>query len=220
MSHAPPSRGAALAIALASLTACVSFGPSTPPTRFALQADFEGQPIAGPGPALVVAVPTAAAGFDGPRIAYVRRAHELQFFARSEWVDAPARMLAPLLVQALERSGGFQAVAGARTPAAAGLRLESELVRLQQEFTVRPSRVRLTLRVQLSDVASRRVLGTRELEAVEEARSDDPYGGVEAANRAVRRLLDEVVAYCLEVSREASATRGPASGGPSRIGDR
>lgn len=218
MSRARSSRGAALATALAGLTACVSLGPPTPPTRFALQADFEGQPVAGPGPALVVAVPTAAAGFDGPRIVYVRRAHELEFFARNEWVDAPARMLAALLVRALERSGRFQAVAEARTPAAAGLRLEAELVRLQHEFTTRPSRVRLTLRVQLSDVASRRVLGTREFEAVEEAHSDDPYGGVVAANRAVRRVLDEVVTYCVEASigsEEGSSARPSAS---SRIG--
>jgi cholesterol transport system auxiliary component len=194
----PGALPAALGIVLAGLTACVSLGPSTPPTRFALQADFEGQPVAGTGPALVVAVPTAAAGFDGPRMVYVQRAHELEFFARNEWVDAPARMLAPLLVRALERSGRFQAVAEARTAAAAGLRLESDLVRLQQEFTVRPSRVRLTVRVQLSDVASRRVLGAREFEAVEEALSDDPYGGVVAANRAVRRVLDDIVAYCVE----------------------
>jgi cholesterol transport system auxiliary component len=190
----------ALGTLLAGLTACVSLGPPTPPTRYELQADFEGQPVAGPGPALVVAVPTAAAGFDGPRIVYVRRAHELEFFSRSEWVDAPARMLAPLLVRALERSGRFAAVAEARTGSAAGLRLDSEIVRLQQEFTVRPSRVRVTVRVQLSDVASRRVLGAREFEAVEAALSDDPYGGVVAANRAVRRVLDDIVAYCVDLA--------------------
>ncbi len=201
MSYAPSSRGAlqaALGTVMVGLIACVSLGPETPPTRYELQAEFEGQPVAGPGPALVVAVPTAAPGFDGPRIVYVRRSHELEFFSRSEWVDAPARMFAPLLVRALERSGRFQAVAEARSAAAAGLRLESDIVRLQHEFTVRPSRVRLTVRVRLSDVASRRVLGAREFEAVEEAPSDDPYGGVVAANRAVRQVLDDIVAYCAE----------------------
>jgi cholesterol transport system auxiliary component len=183
---------------MVGLIACVSLRPATPPTRYELHAEFEGQPVGGPGPLLVVAAPTAAPGFDGPRIAYVQRPHELEFFARSEWVDAPARMLAPLLVRALERSGRFQAVAEARTTAAAGLRLESDIVRLQHEFTARPSRVRLTVRVQLSDVASRRVLGAREFEAVEEAMSDDPYGGVVAANRAVRRVLNDIVAYCVE----------------------
>ncbi len=119
------------------LSGCVSLGPSMPSTRYELQAAVEGQPVAGAGPALVVAPPTAAPGFDGPRIVYVKRSHELEFFTRSEWVDTPARMLAPLLVRALERSGAFASVAEARSAAAAGLRLDAEIVRLQQEFTER-----------------------------------------------------------------------------------
>ena len=168
--------------------------------------DFDGQPVTGPGPALVVAQPTAAPGFDGSRIAYVEMPHKLEFFSRSEWVDTPARMFAPLLVRALERSGAFASVAEARSAAVAKLRLETEIVRLQHEFTQRPSRVRLTVRIQLSDVPTRHALGSREIEAVEEAPSDNPYGGVVAANRAVRRVLDEIVAYCRERSVERAAS--------------
>jgi cholesterol transport system auxiliary component len=197
--------GALWAVAV-GLSACVSLGRETPSTRYELQAVFEGQPVAGPGPALVVAPPTAAPGFDGPRIVYVKRSHELEFFTRSEWVDTPARMLAPLLVRALERSGAFASVAEARSAAGAELRLEAEIVRLQQEFTGRPSRVRLTVRIQLTEVPSRRVLGVREVEAVEEAPSEDPYGGVVAANRAVRWVLDEIVAYCGERAAARAAS--------------
>jgi cholesterol transport system auxiliary component len=200
-----PLPGALCAVAV-SLSACVSLGSSTPSTRYELQAVFEGQPVGGTGPVLVVAPPTAAPGFDSPRIVYVKRPHELEFFTSSEWVDTPSRMLAPLLVRALERSGAFASVAETRSAAAAGLRLEAELVRLQQEFTERPSRVRLTVRIQLSEVPSRRALGAREIEAVEEAPSDDPYGGVVAANRAVRRVLDEIVAYCRERSAGSAAS--------------
>jgi cholesterol transport system auxiliary component len=200
------SRALGGALCTAALAACVSLGPSTPTARYELQAAFDGQPVAGPGPALVVAQPTAAPGFDGSRIVYVETPHKLEFFSRSEWVDTPARMLAPLLVRALERSGTFASVAEARSAAAATLRLDTEIVRLQHEFTMRPSRVRLTVRVQLSDVPSRNALGAREIEAVEEAPSDNPYGGVVAANRAVRRVLDEIVAYCRERSVEPAAS--------------
>jgi cholesterol transport system auxiliary component len=216
----PRASSAALpgALCAAALTACVSLGPSTPSTRYELQAVFDGQPVTGPGPALVVAQPTAAPGFDGSRIVYVEMPHKLEFFSRSEWVDTPARMLAPLLVRALERSGTFASVAQARSAVAAGLRLEAEIVRLQQEFTERPSRVRLTVRIQLSDVPSRRVLGAREIEAVEGAPSDDPYGGVVAANRAVRRVLDEIVAYCGERAVEhASAEAPPRATTPANL---
>ena len=196
----------ALCVMAAGLTACVSLGPSAPSTRYELQAVFDGQPVAGPGPALVVAQPTAAPGFDGSRIVYVEMPHKLEFFSRSEWVDTPARMFGPLLVRALERSGEFASVAEASSAAAAKLRLETEIVRLQHEFTQRPSRVHLTVRIQLSDVPTRHALGAREIEAVEEAPSDNPYGGVVAANRAVRRVLDEIVAYCRERSVEPAAS--------------
>lgn len=207
MTRPPASRLRNLALwaAALSVNACVSLGPRTPPARYELQAVLDGAPVAGEGPTLAVAQPTAAPGFQTPRMVYVKRAHELQAFARSEWVDTPARMLAPLLVRALERSGVFEAVTGAGSGAAAQLRLETELVRLQHEFTDRPSRVRLTLRVQLSDVRSRRVLGVREIEVVEEAPSEDPYGGVVAANGAVQIALEAVGAFCRERATEGLA---------------
>jgi cholesterol transport system auxiliary component len=198
-------RALPLCAALVTSPACVSLGPPTPTARYALEGFLDGAPVAGPGPVLVVAQPTAAPGFGSPRIVYVKRAHELQAFARSAWVDPPARMLGPLLVRALERSGAFAAVTDATSGAAAELRLETELVRLQQEFTSRPSRVRLTLRVQLSEVRSRRVLGVREIEELEEAPSDDPYGGAVAANRAVRRALEAVASFCGERLAERPA---------------
>jgi cholesterol transport system auxiliary component len=140
---------------------------------------------------------------------YVKRPHQLQAFAHNEWVDAPAHMLAPLLVRTLERSGAFAAVTDAASGIAAELRLETELVRLQQEFTSHPSRVRLVLRVQLSEVRSRRVLGVREIEALEDAPSEDPYGGVVAANRAAAKALAGVASFCSERSAVRSAPPPP-----------
>ena len=82
--------------------------------------------------------------------------------------------------------------------AAADLRLETELVRLQQDFGAKPSRVHFTLRAQVVDVAGRRVLASAEFDETEAAASDDPYGGVLAANRALARLLERVTAFCAE----------------------
>ncbi len=144
-------------------------------------------------------------GFDSARMVYVKRPSELDYFARNRWVDTPARMLTPLLVQALERSGAFRAVVRGSGPVTAQLRLDSEVVRLQQEFLHKPSRVRLTVRVQLIDLAGRRVLGSREFDVSEPAPSDDPYGGVIAANQVLRRVLGEVVEFCRARAASASA---------------
>jgi cholesterol transport system auxiliary component len=107
-------------------------------------------------------------------------------------------MITPLAARALEQSGAFAAVVRGRSAAAADLVLETDLVRLEQDFTVKPSRIELALHARLIDLRDRRVLATRELRAREDAPSDDPYGGVTAANRALARVLGELSAFCAE----------------------
>ena len=147
-------------------------------------------------PALVVNPPRAAAGFDSQRILYVREPYQLEYFAHSEWVDPPARMLAPLIVAAAENSGTFRSVMLAPTAAAGDLRLDTEIVRLQQDFATQPSRVHFTLRAHLVDNATRRVLAWRLFDASVAAATDDPYGGVVAANRAVQTVLEQLAGFC------------------------
>lgn len=152
-------------------------------------------------PTLIVNPPHAAAGFDSRRIIYVRELHKLEYYAHNEWVDTPARMLAPLIVAALENSGAFRAVVLTPSAASGDLRLDTEIVRLQHEFGAGPSRVRFTLRAYLVEVKSRRVLSSREFDASVPASSEDPYGGVLAANRAIQTVLGEVAAFCAETAR-------------------
>ena len=144
---------------------------------------------------LLVNLPQAQAGFDTERIAYLRRPHEVSYYTTSEWVEAPAQMLAPLLVRAFERMGTWQTVIQMPSGVRGDYRVDSDHLTLAQEFFQRPSRVRLTLRVQLIDLQGLRPIGTKAFEILEEAPSEDAYGGVTAANRAVARLLDEVTAW-------------------------
>jgi cholesterol transport system auxiliary component len=149
-----------------------------------------------PGAVLAVGPPRAWPGFDTPRMAYVRQPHELEYFTKSRWADAPARMLAPLLVRALGQSGAFGAVVHNPGAVAGTLRLDTELVRLQQEFQSPQSRVRVTLRAQLIDMQERRVIGAREFEEVEMAAAENAYAGVAALNRALERLLPRLAEFC------------------------
>jgi len=194
-------RAAAGFAAAALLAACAAV--QAPEADNASTYVLEAPPAAGaPRPkrdlVLEVAVPRARPGFDTPQMAYTQRANALEYFAKSRWADTPARMLAPLFAQSLERSGAFRAVVQAPSLAAAELRLETEIVRLQQDFSAKPSRVRLTLRAQLIDADARRVLASAEFDETEAAPSDDPYGGVIAANRALGRLLERLTQFCAE----------------------
>lgn len=146
--------------------------------------------------ALAVGETRAWPGFDGSAMAYTRRANELDYFAKNRWAEPPARMITPLVAQALERSGAFRAVVRTRSPAAADLRLDTDLERLVQDFRSQPSRIELALHAQLIDLRDGRVLAAQDFALTEDAPSDDPYGGVVATNRALARLLGELAAFC------------------------
>jgi cholesterol transport system auxiliary component len=149
---------------------------------------------------LAVSMPRAGSGFDTPRMAYQRQPHQLDYFVSSRWADTPPHMLEPLLTGALEQTGGFRAIV--RTPGlvTANLRLDTELLRLEQDFATKPSRIQLTLRAQLVDVAGKRFIAVQQFEATENAASDDAYGGVIAANRALQRVLGELADFCVNES--------------------
>ena len=151
-------------------------------------------------PTLLVSPPRAAAGFDSQRIIYMRDTYKLDYFAHSEWIDTPARMLTPAIVAAVENSNAFRAVVQTPSAAAGDLRLDTEILRLQHNFTESPSRVRFTLRAYVVDSATRRVLATREFDESVAAASEDPYGGVVAANRAVQIGMEKLASFCSDVA--------------------
>ena len=186
------------------LSSCSMLLPanSPPPTLFSFDSPetvIQVEPVATikvGAPALIVSIPRAAPGFDSCQIVYIRRAHTFEYFRQSQWVDTPANMLAPLVIAALERSGGFSAVIQSPTSVVGQLRLDVEIVRLQHEFLMLPSQAHFTLRVHLLDTATRQVIAWREFDAMVAAPSEDPYGSVLAANDAVRSVIKELVLFC------------------------
>ncbi|MBC7405709.1 MAG: membrane integrity-associated transporter subunit PqiC [Cytophaga sp.] len=154
------------------------------------------------GPTIVVSVPHAAAGFDSQHIVYVRQAHKLEYFQQSEWIEAPSVMLTPLVSSALERSGRFNSVVQSPTSVIGQLRLDLDIVRLQQEFFSVPSKVHFTLRAHLLDTSTRQVIAWREFDILVVSSSEDPYGGVIAANNAIRRVMDELAEFCIQAVDE------------------
>jgi cholesterol transport system auxiliary component len=141
---------------------------------------------------LTISPITARPGYDTPQIAYLRQPLELEYFATHRWADTPARMLKPLLLQALSP----QYITAAPGQVASNLRLDTELIRLQQDFTSHPSRVVITLRAQLIDVQEKRIIAVKVFDETEPSDSEDAYGGVLAANRALLRVLTQLAEFC------------------------
>ncbi|MEO7938114.1 MAG: ABC-type transport auxiliary lipoprotein family protein [Burkholderiaceae bacterium] len=198
-------------LAVSLLGGCSVLQPSgkPPPNFYALgptpgvspQSSPQPLPSNASAPTLLVLAPGAAAGFDSQRIIYIRQDHRIEYFAHNEWVDTPSRMLQSLLVEAMARSGVFSAVSPASGAAGGDIRLDTQIVRLQHEFQSQPSQVRFTLRATLVEDRSRRVLAWHEFDTVVAAASDDPYGGVTAASKAVQETLLQLATF----SRKAVA---------------
>ena len=208
----------ALALVLMGTAGCSGLLPKPTPlpsfyTLDGVQQDKGSRPIGAEearaestlGPLLVVHPPHAAAGFDSPRIIYTRELHRLEYFAHSEWIDTPARMLTPLIVAAVARGGSVRAAVPTPTAAQADIGLDTEIIRLQQDFSVPPSRVRFTLRATLVDSRTRKLIASREFDETVDSGSEDARGGVVAAHRAVELVLARLGTWCAEAARSLKA---------------
>ncbi len=147
---------------------------------------------------LIVNLSTAAAGFDSARMVYSRVPYKQEYFAHSQWVDTPARMLTPLIVKVLKAKSILSAVTISANSANSDYTLDTQIIRLQQEFFSPQSRERFTLRATLIDNIKHEVIFVRDLDVVVTAKTENPYGGVVAANEAVQMLLEELVVLCNE----------------------
>lgn len=155
------------------------------------------------GPVLLVSPPQAEPGFETERMVYVTRPYELEYYAVNQWAETPVRMFTPLLVRVLNQSGVWRAVIPLPSSVRGDYRLDSYGFVLQQEFLQQPSRVRLMIRTQLVDLKESTILSTRTFEVVENATSENPYGGVQAANRAVAEVLDQIGSWLRQCIRHA-----------------
>lgn len=206
------SRGAILVLLAAASASCTLLPApkATARTTFLLGPET---PFAGAAPAqcaartatLLVNVPREEPGYDTQRMVYLRRPHALNYFANSQWADTPARMLAPMIVKAVEETGCWHAVVRMPGVARGDYRLDTEDLVLEQDFFSRPSKVRVAIRAILVDVRDQSVVAARRFEASEEAPTEDAEGGAIAANRAALKLLDSLAAWVNEsVPREGS----------------
>jgi cholesterol transport system auxiliary component len=144
---------------------------------------------------LLVNLPREEAGFDTPRIAYLMRPFEVEYYAYNRWAESPGRLLFPLLVQGMARTDCWNHVASSNPGAASAYRLDTEILQWQQEFFTNPSRVRLSIRAQLVKVDKRQVIAVENFEIVKKTPSSDAYGAVMATNQGVEELLMEMAGW-------------------------
>lgn len=157
-----------------------------------------------PKQSILVTMPEAAAGFQDSDMLYVNKPFALRSFAKNAWVDQPAYMLLPLIAQSLQSTGYFYAVTSTVNSELTNYRLDTQLIRLQQNFLTRPSKIEFAAKVVLTHVSDNRVIASRIISEQINCPSDTPYGGVIAANRATKLFTAEVSRFVVSQVRKDS----------------
>lgn len=144
---------------------------------------------------LLVSKPLAASGYTTRDMRYMAKPYELASFAKNSWVAPPADMLETLLIESLENSQHFYAVVRAPFAGMTHYRLDTQLLSLRQNFLKRPSRIELAIKADLINQKTNKIVRSKRFIAEVKATEDTPYGGVMAANKAVRNVLGQIVRF-------------------------
>ncbi len=146
---------------------------------------------------IAVMQPESSAIYNTTEIAYTIAAYQVAYFARSRWIDTPPRMLQQLMIQTLQNTHHFKAVMFPTFTGHIDYVLSSQLVKLEQDFSVNPSLVKMIVRAQLLDAKTSRVLAVKQISVVVPAPQNTPYGGVMAANQAAADIVRQIAQFSL-----------------------
>ena len=154
---------------------------------------------------MLISQPEAMAGSQTEQMHYVQKPYELSTFAHNAWISSPANMLYPLIMQSIQKSGYFFAVASGPYVDKADYRLDTQLIELQQNFLPKPSVIVLVAKIMLTHIADNRVVASRIISQRINCPTDTPYGGVIAANKATQAftsILSEFVVTQVKQDRQ------------------
>ena len=190
-----------LMLGLLTLGGCSLFGPQNVPEvstyTLAVQRVHSHSPSTHKT-TLLVNTPTATAGYDSRKMIFTNKPYELGQFARSQWTAPPGEMLEPMLIQKLRDTGYFHAVVSNAYTTNRQLMLRTHLIELRQDFTVKPSQLRLAIQAELVNSDDNKVINSQTFTIAMPAYENTPYSGVVAANKAVDRLLTQIAQFSLK----------------------
>lgn len=147
---------------------------------------------------ILITKPEAAAGYQTEEMLYTQKPFELLAFAHNGWIAPPADMLLPLIVQSLNATGYFKAIASPTTSEPTDYQLDTQLISLHQSFLTKPSMLEFRAKIVLYDTKNNRILASRVIEERIPCASNDPYAGVVAANQATAKFTAKLTNFVIK----------------------
>ena len=193
---------------LAALAACQLPGQGPPPREFRLtpKTTFpEGLPEV--DWSLVVDRPTIVPSIDTVRIARTSGI-EVEYYAGAAWVDRPAALIEPLIIESFQNSGAIRAVAGRRSDLRPDFMLQPGITAFQAEPAGSgPPAARVVISARLLTMPKREVAGTTEIGRSVPATAGDLPAIAAAFDDALGKVLKRLVEWTLTTGQQARTAR-------------
>jgi cholesterol transport system auxiliary component len=138
---------------------------------------------------IAIGMPSAAPGLDTERIAVLRAANLLDYYAGATWGDTAPHIMQYFLVNSLQRSDKFHSVTTEQARIAADYLLDVDLQDFQAEYAgASAPAVRVGITVSLTRIKDRKLIGNWRFSATTAA-SDNRLGAVVAAFQAASQQV-------------------------------
>jgi cholesterol transport system auxiliary component len=152
---------------------------------------------------LVVDRPTIERSIDTARIARTSGV-EVEYYANATWVDRPAAMIEPLIVQSFKNSGAIEVVAGRRSDVRPDFMLQTNIAAFQaQQADSGPPEARVVMSARLMAMPKREVAGTTEIGRSAPAQAGDLPSIAAAFDEALGKVLKRLVEWTLATGQAA-----------------
>jgi len=183
------------------LAGCIS-APTVPPMQYYVLAD-NGAPAephrAAAGGRVLLVHPTAVSAFyDTQRLVYSRSPLERSYYQFAAWTERPGRAFTALLSR---RLGAPLTTAGVR----GDMVLHTRIEQLYHDASATPGRVTIEMSAELIDATGRRTHDRRFTRSVA-TREENAPAAVEAANRVITEVLDDIAAWCASATADSRPT--------------
>ncbi len=165
------------------------------------------QRMARGGAGVLLVQPASASPFyDTQRLVYSSAPGQRAYYQFAAWTARPARALSDLLQRRVEQGGVFASVASTTAGVKGDLVLNVRLEEFYHDTAERPGRVRIEVSTELIDAGTRTVTTQRRFAHSVVTNAENAPAAVDAANRAVTAVIDDIASWVERSSKAAEAT--------------
>lgn len=159
-------------------------------------------------PSIYISIPESVANLETQDMFYTKIPYTTNAFVHNDWSAAPSTMLYPLIVQSIESTKAFHVVGAGTHSESFHYRLNTEIIKLEQNFLVKPSRLEMIVSAVVTDSNNIKPIASKLFEYHIACPSDTPYGGAIAANRATKQFTHDLSRFTVtEVSRHNASMK-------------